>query len=561
MNGGAPRGPTMEQPDITPLIQALRDLLGPRMAKSEPLRRTVRELGRLLIAEADRAGRAEPAAPEPSEIEASAPEPSANEPAAPEPSDSGAPAARPEVAITGPRLVSPEPKASVPLRLGDAGVSVRVFGRPEEVERARASVEAREAEEARESEPAAELDLALIETRSRLKAEACRVFIERRACEPGSEEERAQVERLQGLIDRARAMRDCFLWMLYREKPAPDDGPLALIGRWYDALASGAALVRRCDEGPASGRAELIEAMRLLAHASSGLRAVLEATWLTKPDSDQDEAHLWLRWQTGQREILLDRHMRLDDPAEPESIDALEEALARLEERVSSRERRAKEARGRLDRIRYHAGILAEGRSVNEAHDWQRIEESVEGLSGLGFDPEEDAVASRLEALAESGLEPPEGHPAAARALEAVRRVAATPEPEEGNGRARWSDRVRRVREMLRGGRLVIIGGEPRREAVDRIRDAFGVADVDWVALTEHGSGAAMRAPIERPETTLVVVLVKLAGHLHVDEARRYAKRADKPVVLLKAGYNPERLALGVMNQASEQLSSSGQGA
>jgi hypothetical protein len=64
-----------------------------------------------------------------------------------------------------------------------------------------------------------------------------------------------------------------------------------------------------------------------------------------------------------------------------------------------------------------------------------------------------------------------------------------------------------------------------------------------------------MRAPILRAETSLVMVLVKLAGHLHMEEAARYARMAGKPCIYLRAGYNPEQVAEAVLQQASAQLS------
>jgi AmiR/NasT family two-component response regulator len=143
----------------------------------------------------------------------------------------------------------------------------------------------------------------------------------------------------------------------------------------------------------------------------------------------------------------------------------------------------------------------------------------------------------------------------AAGALLAAREmVVATEDRGAESSQRRWSERVARARRLLEGRRLVVVGGEQRADASDRLTEAFGLSGVSWVELTEHGSGAAMRAPIAQPDTALVLVLVKLAGHLHVDDARRYAKAAGKPVVMLTAGYNPERVALAVLSQASAQL-------
>lgn len=83
---------------------------------------------------------------------------------------------------------------------------------------------------------------------------------------------------------------------------------------------------------------------------------------------------------------------------------------------------------------------------------------------------------------------------------------------------------------------------------------AAALRECEWVALSEHGSGAPMAAPIQRPGTALVLVIIRLTGHLHADEAREYAARAGKPCVVLPGGYNPEQVAEAVLTQAKGQL-------
>lgn len=52
----------------------------------------------------------------------------------------------------------------------------------------------------------------------------------------------------------------------------------------------------------------------------------------------------------------------------------------------------------------------------------------------------------------------------------------------------------------------------------------------------------------------MVVVIIKLTGHLHAEEAREYAEAAGKPCVLLSGGYNPEQVAMAILAQVSERL-------
>ena len=117
-----------------------------------------------------------------------------------------------------------------------------------------------------------------------------------------------------------------------------------------------------------------------------------------------------------------------------------------------------------------------------------------------------------------------------------------------------WSADVLRVREWLRGRRIVVVGGERREDAVRRFIDAFSLEGVDWVSLTEHSSSAPLQAPIARKDTALVATIIRLSGHQHIDDARRFASKAGKPCINLTGGYNPEQLARAELEQASAQL-------
>ena len=75
-------------------------------------------------------------------------------------------------------------------------------------------------------------DLPVIETRCRLKAEACRWVAEKRRRERSGPDVLADVDAGdRGLIARAKALPDCFLWMCHREPALPGD-----LSR-YDELA------------------------------------------------------------------------------------------------------------------------------------------------------------------------------------------------------------------------------------------------------------------------------------------------------------------------------------
>ncbi len=549
----------MDHGETEALVRALEAALGPHLRESLPLRRLAKAAGEWLAAQAERA---EGAAATDGGVGGTGADDSGVAPAAQSAAASGAsgtPAVEPAPLINGPQVVTPRPTRDVPLRLGGADTSVKVFGRPEEVARVHEMVEAEEAETARtaEAEVPVAIDLGLIAERCGLKAVACRSFIRRRSTAAMSPEEDRCIEEMHGLIDTAKSMRECLLWMFFREYRHPDDDAMERIARWYDAHAAAARLMKGLDASPRLRRRDLERAMQLFAHANSGLRRVLEATWLTRPDVDQQEGHLWLRWETKVRSVLVERYMRMDDPAEPDSVEELAEKLEAFAHEIEDREKREASIEQSLRRVRYHAESLADGGSFDPGHDWERVESSLAELERAGVLPTDARVTTAIEELAEVEVDSDVPGARSGAALAALRELveqAEAEERDEPSAKRQWSERVLEVRRLLTGRRVVVVGGEERHEAVERFVDAFGLAGVDWVTLTEHGSSAAIRAPIEREDTALVLILIKLTGHLHADEAKRYAKAAGKPFVLLKAGYNPERVALAVCNQASEQL-------
>lgn len=541
----------MNDTEIRELAESVAGLLRARAELSEPLRRAVGLIGKWLceIAEGTSAGRGVAGAQE----QAAG---ASGTPAAPVPEV----VVRARAADTARGL--PVASAVVPLKIGDAVVHVPTTGTTAELGRARAA--AAEFDHGGDGRAGAhagtsEIDLGLIEERCRLKAASCRLFIERRGAAAGSERERDALARMNAMLARGKALPGCFLWVFWRQETPPDDATLARIADCYDALAEGAALVRRIDEAEKGRRTEEeASAMRLLAEADSALRVALEETWLTEDDRDQSEAHLWLRRETAWRRVYVERFMSLDDPADPEGAGGLRERIAGAGGRLEARLAAAKGVRAELGRIRYHAGQVVKNRGEDSAGDWSRIADAVRRLEGLGVLASDariaEAVGPGAGALWAEGSEGGEvlrGVAARAAALAGVEGEAEDPaaaEPRE------WSARVLAVRDLLRGKRMVIIGGEPNEQAAERLTRAFELEEAEWVELAEHGPGGPMRAPIGRPDTAVVVVIVKLTGHLHADEARAHAAAAGKPCVLLSGGYNPERVAVEVLEQASERL-------
>lgn len=454
----------------------------------------------------------------------------------------------------------PVRKESLHLAIGDTRIAVDVHGTDEEIARVRRTTSQTDNDSAgrREIPPINDADLTLVETRCRLKASSCALFIERRRAAWGTDEEREILHRMNAMIAEAKALPNCFLWVFWRDRTPPSDAALVTIGRAYAAHADAAALVRRIMTGlPAAEQApHLEEAFTLLASANSALRVALGDTWLSA-DRDQEEVHHWLRRESAARQIYLDRHMRIDDPADPAGLPELQERIRALAERIDGRRSMEKEIRSALKKLQYEANRLvrdADDAEMQQSH-LAKMEQVLDELALLGVPETSREITDAIGDLpAQTLREWPSLNGRLKRALNAPRPGAAGRSEAAPDSAAAWSETVRNARALLQGTRAVIIGGEPRPDAAARLEEAFNLAEVEWVELAEHGTGQPMVAPIQRPDTALVLGIIKLAGHLHLEEAREIAAAAGKPCVLLTGGYNPESVAQAVLDQASDRL-------
>lgn len=555
----------MTDPKAEQLVDALSRLLQPQLAKSPELRDVVAALGDWLIQEAKRAGATTQnlsqsnASPTAQPTSQSISQPVAQDQAAtPIPPGPHSPARviAPAAAIRGPvQVVS---SATVPLKIGDTLVHVPVEGTTQEIGRARQSaLETLARAEAPASTERTPIDLALMVKRSKLKAESCRLYIQRRAV--ASIIDDAELKRqMDEQIATAKATPNCFLWVFWRERTQPDDASLRKIALCYDALAAAADLARRRDELYAGRRSDDEPViLGLLAEASSALRVALKDSWLSDDDRDQAESHVWLRQETAQRRIFISRHMAIDDPADPLAAQSMIDRAAEVRTRLEDQAGKVKSIKNLLGQVRYHANQIVKAGGVECEPHWRKITVAIKSLQELGVPATDDRISEHLGAQAAGMIaqETPEDlREQLATVIDAALTERDDDDSDDTSEQRAPSERVLKVRSWLKGRRLVLIGGEPRPRAIQKLISAFELADVDWVFLTEHGSGASMRGPIERPDTAGVVVIIKLTGHLHADEARDYASRADKPLVLLKSGYNAEQIAHAFVEQVSDRF-------
>lgn len=447
----------------------------------------------------------------------------------------------------------PLPRRSVTLRLDSAGpVQLEVPDEPARLFANQGPVVVEPARPAWTGDVAAVdgLDLLLVKRKCALKAESCRFAIERRA-DMGLEHDRF-LGLYRELISQAKSMPDCYLWAVdpNRQVGVPTDEVLARAAGCYDTLASAVALAHDLIVSP-DGTDLLPDAFALLAEAGSMLRIELNNLQLPLIDHDQQAVFTWLRRQVEWRQIYIARHMKLDDPAMPNNWGDVQRRIGEVRQVWESRRSRQRDRQKMLSKGRYHARRVLDGRGNISEDDLGKVSAAIDWLLAAGLSassPElRDMVRPFWEELADRTL--PEG-------LRSVVEDLARPTSEEPPSAPRIrSQAVQQVAQMLRGGAMVLVGGEPRDYSRRAIEEAFELSELLWLDAPVHESTSRFEPYVARADVRLVAVIIKLSSH-SFGELKDFARHYGKAFIFLTHGYNPEQIARSVLEQCSRQLES-----
>ena len=473
-------------------------------------------------------------------------------PAAPEP--------QPQAPPAGPS--KPAPTTSMLLTLGGEPTPVNVPGTPQEVAAAQAEfrrVRGQPAAEAARPSAAAEAgaapDLTLIAKRCALKAECCRWAITRRQrLAQDAPFETAIKPTDRDLVARAKALSDCSAWVLDPYAALPDDRALQDMAACYENLGAAAEL-----------NAELLshedadefrqDAYYLLAEAQSALRKATRDAEAQRPDRDQEEVFRWLRIRTYEDHVFVQRHMRLDDPADPAHWRDLQYRINEMRRRIDSARTARRERKNLLGKLRYLCGRLPEPSSP-EAHGvWTKIVQTTDELIAAGVKPSDRELREILLPVFE---EIPDSLEASARfeeVLESVDRFLADQEARQRAPEAEPepSAQVKRVAEALRGRVALLIGGQRRPHSQRMLERDLQLKELRWIATNPHTSLSSFEPQIARPEVGLVLLAVRWRSH-SFEGVKALCEKYRKSFVRLPAGYGSNRVAEEILRQASDRL-------
>ncbi len=376
------------------------------------------------------------------------------------------------------------------------------------------------------------VELTLVQRRARWKAAALRFAVDRRAADDPADAALARIE--EGLRKQRTELPDCFPWMLDGPMPLPDDAPVHRAAEVYEALARTAEVANSLDEAGFLDPPPP-ELLYMLAEAQSMLLVAVRALGL-RGDSDQRDLFAWLKEQTTRHRIYVDRHMRLDDPADPTLCSQL---LERLEERAETLMERGKERKARaelLSKLRYHVrrgldgGLLdADRESILQGLDRWRKEglphedrELVEILAPLASEAKKDTALQQALALHLDQAEAPR-------------------QPLE------------EVRYLLEGQNILCVTSSGDARVRQEVARDLVTGDVRWVELADGSGMEDIASTLETYEAAIVLLGVRLDGDAY-NAFKDDCLEKGTLFVRLPDGFAPEHVARQVIRQVGWRL-------
>jgi hypothetical protein len=293
------------------------------------------------------------------------------------------------------------------------------------------------------------------------------------------------------------------------------------------------------------------ESLVLLAEAQSALRSSVATVYNLK-DRDSEEVFAWLRAVTSEHGIMVERHMRRDDPADP----------SHWRDRVGRIGMRREQFEGLRDRDRGRKNLFGKARwtlrqileNGDDTEDrWASLARTVSDLVEGGLKPSDREIRELLLPIQDRIPAVPGAPRAFEQVLEEIDRYLALRPVAEEEPREPETEEVREVARLVEGRRIVLIGGERRPGSQRALVQAFRLAELDWIGTREHESFQRFASAIQRPDVALVILAIRWVSHGHGD-VQRFCDLAGVPLVRLPAGYNPNQVAHQILKQCGTRL-------
>lgn len=110
--------------------------------------------------------------------------------------------------------------------------------------------------------------------------------------------------------------------------------------------------------------------------------------------------------------------------------------------------------------------------------------------------------------------------------------------------------------DFTRGKTAIILGGDPRSEVKERVRDAFQFDTVEW-PYADQRRIEKVASQVRSGSVGVVIFIARLAGHRHQDIVMPACKEAGIPFIIVRRGYGVSSIrqemerALGLVQAAT----------
>lgn len=382
------------------------------------------------------------------------------------------------------------------------------------------------------------IDIAQVEVRSRWKEAALRFVADRRKA--GNSSNGAFDARESELREQRTKLEEAYPWMLDTRMTGAEEAILDAAD-CYDVVAFVAENIQELGASGALDGGAPSELLYLVAEAQSALLAALAALG-QRTDSDQRDLFLWLKDQTHRHRIYVDRHMRLEDPADAKgSADRKRRLAERFAVVRSAAECRAE--RGQLlNKLRFHVRKSLESRRVLEG-DATTLTSALTRWREIGL-PRDDRSLRELMApvseLAQGEL---------ADSLAWVMR----PEGKEAPAEAPRRSPKEEARQLLKERKVLALAPDDQACDADRLSADLGLAGISSQVVPEAPCEADLAAWIDAEPSSLVLLGRRLDEGSY-DTFKRLCLDRGRLFVRLPDGFESEHVARQVLRQVGWRL-------
>lgn len=397
--------------------------------------------------------------------------------------------------------------------------------------------------------------LELIRTRCQLKADAAHW---RAAClrqPPPVETGRYRPNGERELIERAQPLQDCFLWMLQADAGPTEPALYTDLGGCFELCAQIASLLSQMNDDTAGNGNRPQREQDVLFQAAAAQSALCAAVLRVGNNNDRDQLALfnWLRSYAEQHSIYIPRHMRRDDLADPTQWSTLQTQLVTLGGTTLPASQRDRPLRRGLNTIRYHLKQRRQD-AFPEKHHWQRIFKTVDEIIEQGFAPSHVELRELLLPVLDDIPDDLDISEPSQQVLKEIDRYLATrPESPVADEASAPNADIQAIARLLKGRRIVLIGGDRRPYAEAALIRAFDLDQVYWQETRPHQSYMEFESYVARAEVALVLLAIRWSSHGFAD-VNAFCQRYDKPLVRLPGGYNPAQVAQQIDQQVRLEL-------